>query len=185
MEDTSTPAPTLMNHAIRWGGITAAVSVILTMLLYVIDYTLMVQLKVLFIFLVIYIGIVIYAGSDFRKSIGGFMSYGKAFQHGYLILIISGLIATVFTMLLYFVIDPELPEKLTDASIENTRAMMENFGAPEDAIDDALDQAKEATEKQFTVSGIALGYVRILVVSAVMALITAIFVRKNPPVEMM
>jgi hypothetical protein len=185
MEDNSTPAPTFMNHAIKWGGITGAASVILTMLLYAVDYSLMVQLKVLFIFLAIYFGIVIYAGIDYRKSIGGFMSYGKAFQHGYLIFIISGLIATVFSMLLYFVIDPDLPEKLTDASIENTRSMMESFGTPEDAIDNALEQAKEATEKQFTASGIALGYVRILVVSAVMALISAIFVRKNQPVDLM
>jgi hypothetical protein len=185
MEDNSTPAPTLMSHAIKWGGINAAVSVILTMLLYAIDYTLLVQLKVLFIFLGVYFGIAIYAGFDYRKSIGGFLSYGKAFQHGYLIFIISGLIATVFSLLLYFVIDPELPEKLTDASIENTRAMLEGFGTPEDAIDNALDQAKEATAKQFTPTGIALGYVRILVVSAVMALISAIFVRKNQPVEMM
>jgi hypothetical protein len=185
MEDNSTPAPTFMSHTIKWGGITAAVSVILTMLLYAIDYTLLVQLKVLFIFLAVYFGVVIYAGIEYRKSIGGFMSYGKAFQHGYLIFIISGLIATVFSMLLYFVIDPELPEKLTDASIENTREMMEGFGAPEDAIDNALDQAKEATAEQFTLTGIALGYVRILVVSAVMALISAIFVRKNQPVELM
>jgi Mn2+/Fe2+ NRAMP family transporter len=185
MEDNSTPTPTLMSHAIRWGGITAAVSVILTMLLYAIDYTLMVQLKILFIFLAIYIGIVIYAGIDYRKSIGGFLSYGKAFQHGYLIYIISGLIATVFSMLLYFVIDPELPQKLTDASIENTREMMIGFGAPEDTIDNALEEAKEATAKQFTVTGIALGYLRILVVSAIMALISAIFVRRNQPVEIM
>lgn len=185
MEDTSTPAPTFMNHAIRWGAITAAVSVILTMLLYAVDYTLMVQLKILFIFLAIYFGIVIYAGLEYRKSIGGFMPYGKAFQHGYLIFIISGLIATIFSMLLYFVIDTELPQKLTDASIENTREMMEGFGAPEDAIDNALEQAKEATAEQFTVTGIALGYIRILVVSAVMALISALFVRKNQPVELM
>ena len=45
MEENSTPAPTLMQHAIRWGMITAAVSIIFTMLLYVIDYSLMVQIK--------------------------------------------------------------------------------------------------------------------------------------------
>jgi len=181
MENNSTSAPTLMSHAMRWALITAAVSIICTMLLYVIDYTLMVQLKVLFVMLVIYFGITIYAGIDYRKSIGGYLSYGKAFQHGYLILIISGLIASVFSQLLYHVIDPELPQKLVDASLENTRAMMEGFGTPEDAIDDAMEKARESTEKQFTLAGAAMGYVSILVVSAVMALITAIFVRKNEP----
>ncbi len=181
MEDNSTPAPTLMQHAIRWGMITAAVSIIFTMTLYVVDYTLMVQLKFLFLVLAVYFGITIYAGIDYRKSIGGFLPYGKAFQHGFLILAVSGLIASIFNLLLYFVIDTELPQKLVDASIENTRAMMEGFGAPEDSIDEALEKAKESTAEQFTITGMAKGYIMIAVFSAIMALISSLFVRKNQP----
>jgi hypothetical protein len=181
MEENSTPAPTLMQHAIRWGMITAAVSIILTMSLYVIDYTLMVQLKFLFVALAIYFGITIYAGIEYRKSIGGFMPYGKAFQHGFFILALSGLIASFFNILLYQVIDTELPQKLVDASMENTRAMMESFGTPEEAMDEALEKAKESTAEQFTIAGMAKGYIMIAVFSAIMALISAIFVRKNKP----
>lgn len=184
MEENSTPSPTLMQHAIRWGMITAAVSIIITMLLYVIDYTLMVQLKFLFVSLAIYFGITIYAGIDYRKSIGGFLAYGKAFQHGFLILVVSGLIATFFNILLYQVIDPELPQKLVDASMENTRAMMESFGTPEEAMDEAMEQAKESTAEQFTIVGMAKGYIYIAIFSAIMALISAIFVRKNQPEAM-
>ena len=182
MEETK-EQPTLMNHAIRWGLIVAGVSITMTILLYIIDYSLMVQLKVLFSLLAIYLGITIYAGIEYRKSVGGFLPYGKAFQHGYLVLILSGLIATLFAAILYNVIDPELPQKLTDASIENTREMMENFGAPDDAIDKAIEDARERTAKQFTLGGQALGYLTILVASAIMALISALIVRKNEPVE--
>jgi hypothetical protein len=181
MEENSTPAPTLMQHAIRWGLITAAVSIILTMSLYVIDYTIMVQLKFLFFALAVYFGITIYAGIDYRKSIGGFLPYGKAFQHGFLILALSGLIASFFNILLYQVIDTELPQKLVDASIENTRAMMESFGAPEESMDEALEKARESTAEQFTIMGMAKGYIYIAIFSAIMALISAIFVRKNQP----
>jgi hypothetical protein len=181
MEDNSTPTPTLMQHAIRWGMITAAVSIILTMTLYVIDYTLMVQLKFLFVALAVYFGITIYAGIDYRNSIGGFLAYGKAFQHGFLILAVSGLIATFFNILLYQVIDPELPQKLVDASMENTRAMMESFGTPEEAMEEAMEKAKESTAEQFTIVGMAKGYIYIAIFSAIMALISAIFVRKNQP----
>jgi len=184
MEENSTPSPTLMQHAIRWGLITAAVSIILTMTLYVVDYTLMVQLKFLFLGLAIYFGITIYAGIDYRKSIGGFIPYGKAFQHGLIVLALSGLIASIFNLLLYYVIDPELPQKLVDASLENTRAMMEGFGAPEESMDEAMEQARESTAKQFTVGGMALGYIWIVVFSAIMSLISSIFVRKNQPEAM-
>ena len=144
MEENTEPTPTFMNHVIKWGLITAAVSIILTMLLYVIDYTIMVQVKFLFISLAIYLGITIYAGIDYRKSIGGFMPFGSAWKHGFLVLALSGLVGTLFSLVLYNVIDPELPEKLVDASIENTRAIMENFGAPEEAMDEALEKARVA-----------------------------------------
>jgi uncharacterized integral membrane protein len=184
MQENSESAPTLMQHAFRWAIITAAVSIIYTMLLYIVDYTLMVQLKFLFLALAVYFGITIYAGIDYRKSIGGFLPYGKAFQHGFIILAGSGMIASLFSLVLYFVIDPELPQKLVDASLENTRAMMESFGAPEESMDEAMEKAKESTAKQFTVGGIAMSYIWIACFSAIMALISSLFVRKNQP-EMM
>jgi uncharacterized membrane protein YagU involved in acid resistance len=144
----------------------------------------MVQLKTLFLMLLIYLGVTIYAGIDYRNNIGGFLPYGKAFVHGFLVLAISALVATLFSAVLYHVIDTELPQKLTDASLENTREMMEKFGAPEDAIDKALEDAKDRTANQFTFTGQLISYASILFFSAIMALISAIFVKKNQPVEL-
>jgi len=177
--------PTLMNHIIKWGLIVGGVSITLTILLYAVDYTLMVQLKTLFALLMVYFGIATYAGIDYRKSVGGYLKYGKAFVHGFGIFAVSGLIATIFSFILYNVIDTELPQKLTDASIENTRQMMENFGTPEDAMDKAMADAKASTEKQFTPAGQALSFLSILFFSAIMALISAIFVKKNEPEEVL
>jgi len=85
---------------------------------------------------------------------------------------------------LYNVIDPELPQKLTEASLENTREMMTSFGAPEESIDQAVEQARASTEKQFTLTGQLISLVSIFFFSAIMALISAILVKKNPPVEL-
>ena len=175
--------PTLWKHALQWGLITGGVSIGITMLLYIIDYTLMVQLKVLFMVLLVCLGLVIYAGIEYRKAVGGFLPYGKAWLHGIVILAISGLAGAIFSFILYNLIDSELPQKLTDASIENTRAMMENFGAPAESIDKALEQAKESSSNQFTPFGQVKGYFMILCFSAVLALISALFVRKNEPIE--
>ncbi|MBK8290734.1 MAG: hypothetical protein IPK96_07035 [Flammeovirgaceae bacterium] len=70
---------TLMNHIIRWGLIVGGVSITITVLLYAIDYTLMVQLKTLFGTLLVYLGLTIYAGIDYRKSVGGYLKYSQAF----------------------------------------------------------------------------------------------------------
>ncbi len=185
MEDTSTSpqGPSLINHAIKWGLISAAVSIIITLLLYVVDYTLMVQIKFALFSLVLYLGIVIYGGIEYRKSEGGYLDFGKAYLHGLIIFALSGLVGTIFNILLYTVIDPELPTKLVDASIENTRAMMEQFGAPADGMDEALEKVKTDTEARFTVVGLAKSYLWVVVVSAVLALITGLIVRKRQPVE--
>jgi Protein of unknown function (DUF4199) len=184
MEEEKVAPPTLMSHSGRWGLITGIVAIVLYILMYVIDYTLMVQLKMLFIALAIYFGITIYAGIDYRKSIGGFLSYGKAFQHGFLILAVSALIATIFNMLLNHVIDPELPQKLIEAGMDNQRAMMANFGASEDAIEKGLEEARTRMENQYKISGMAFGYIFVLIFSAIMASISSFIVRKSEPETM-
>jgi len=50
-------------------------------------------------------------------------------------------------------------------------------------MDKAMEDARSRTENQFTVSGLALAYGIGIIVYAVLSLITAIFVRKNPPDE--
>lgn len=178
-------APTLFNHAAKWGVICAAVGIVLSVLFYVIDYALLASFKFLGIILVVSIGLVIYAGIDYRKTIGGYLSYGKAWQHGWVVFAVSGVISLVFQMLLYFVIDSELPAKMTDVIVDNTREMMANFGAPEDQIDKQLEQVRIDTTDRFTVFGLIKGFAIQLIFMAIPALITAIFVRKNPPIDQM
>ncbi|MBL7871049.1 MAG: DUF4199 domain-containing protein [Cyclobacteriaceae bacterium] len=183
MEETN-EQPTLMSHVIKWGLIIGGASITMTVLLYAIDYTLLVLLKVFFTMLLVYLVLTIFGGIEYRKSVGGYLKYGQAFIHGFGVLALSGLIATIFGIILYNVIDPELPENLTKASLENMREMMIGFGAPENAIDEAIAKEEVKAADRYTISGQALGYLIILIASAFMALISALFVRKNEPVEL-
>jgi hypothetical protein len=73
---------------------------------------------------------------------------------------------------------------LTEASMENAAAMMEKFGAPEDAIEEALAKQKEDTEKRFTPVGMLTGYVFTLIGCAIFALISgAVAKRKEPEMQ--
>lgn len=173
--------PSLFQHALKWGVILGIIGIALTGIFYAVDYTLLANWKFgIFVFLVS-IGLTIYAGINYRGEIGGFLAYGKAFQHGFVLMAISGLLSTLFNMVLYTVIDPELPQKLTEVAMENAQAMMESFGMPEDQMDQALADARERTENQFSASGLAMSYGIGLIIYAVLAAITSIFVRKNPP----
>lgn len=176
-------APSLYQHAIRWGLIVGAISIALTCIIYAVDYGLLANWKFGIFVLVLLLGLAIYAGINYRNTAGGFLAYGKAFQHGFLLMAISGLVSTAFTMLLYTVIDPELPAKLVDVAMENAAAMMQSFGMPEDQMDKALEDAKARTVNQFSVSGLVMGYGIGLIIYAVFSLITSIFVKRNPPDE--
>jgi Protein of unknown function (DUF4199) len=181
MEEKETPS--LFQHALKWGLIVGAISIALTCVAYAVDYAMLANWKFGIFIFVLLIGLTIYAGINYRNETGGLLPYGKAFQHGFLLMAISGLVSTAFTVLLYTVIDPELPSKLTDVALENAAAMMESFGMPEDQMDKAMEDARARTENQFSIAGLGMSYGIGLIIYAVLSLITSIFVRKNPPDE--
>jgi hypothetical protein len=183
MEDNTanSESPTLMQHAIKFGAIMGAVGFVLTLLLYAVDYTLLADWKIGLLILAVFIGFVIYAGINYRGQIGGFINYGKAFQHAFIALAIAGLIGVLGNMLLYTVIDPELPTKLADAAVEKTAAMLESFGTPEEAIDEAVEKMKDEMPSKFGPVGLLTGYLWALIFYAVIAAISGLVVRKNQP----
>src|SRR5688572_84710 len=160
MEPQSTTAQSteqrqdLVKHAIRFGAIISGIGILLTLLIYVIDYTFMVDWKFAILMFAVSIGMVIYAGINYRNQTGGYLSYGKAFQHGYITFLAAGIISTLFSILLYTVIDPDLAQNMSDAAIEKTEGMMRSFGAPEDSIEQQLEQLREDMPKRFSAIGL-------------------------------
>lgn len=184
MEQTTSETPNLFKHAVRFGAIIGGIGVAITALLYVIDLALLADWKVGIFLILVFLGMVIYAGINYRREAGGFLSYGKAFQHGYVTLIVGGFISTLFQILLYHVIDPSIPAALTDISIEKAEEMLAGFGMSGETLDKAIEQARIDTPKRFTVVGLLTQFAWGFLVNAIISVITSIFVKKNPPVEM-
>lgn len=173
------------SHAIKWGIILGVVSVILALLVYIMDITLMADWKYLVLSLVISIGILIYAGLELRKQNGGTLPFKSAFIYSFLTLIIAGVISTIFSILLFTVIDPGVAEVITDASIDKAEAMMESFGMDDDAIEEALVQAREDTADKFTVGGMMLQFVYSIIGYAIFSLIIGAIIKRNRPEEVL
>ncbi|MCK6616282.1 MAG: DUF4199 domain-containing protein [Cyclobacteriaceae bacterium] len=179
--EENTSSPTLVNHALKWGAILAGVTTVLVMLLYAIDYTLMAGFTFIIIATVLGIGMVIYAGINYRNQIGGYIPFGKAYLHGLLVFAVAGLISTAFSFLLYFVIDPDLPGNMVDAIIANTEKTMANWGAPPDTIDEQIEKMREDMPQNFTAFGLVKGYFTGLIWYIILSLITGLIVKKNQP----
>jgi hypothetical protein len=181
MEETK-PTSTLVSNAVKNGLILGGISIVMVLVIYAIDYTILVQFKMLLLSLLISIGYAVYAGIAYRKEIGGYLSFGKAYQHGFIMFVVSSILYTMFNLLLYYVIDPELPAKLTEASLANTEEMMRGFGMSEDQLDEAMEKARESSVDQFSPTKLALGVVFGAVAGAIFALISGAIVKKNQPV---
>ena len=117
-----------MKNAVKSGIYVGVFGIIINLIVYVIDPTLFIKWWFGIGLLVINLGLVIYFGLQYRKEEEGYLTFKEGFLHGFVLLLISGFIGILFSALLYNVIDPELPEILTDATIEQTRTMLENFG---------------------------------------------------------
>lgn len=181
MEENTTQPTSLISHAAKWGAIFAGIGIVITMLLYVIDFTLMAGFTFILSMLVIGLAFVIYAGINYRNEIGGYIPFGKAYLHGFAVFAVSGIITTIFNILLYTVIDPDLAQNMTDAIISNTEATMEKWGAPAESIEPTIEKMREDTPKNFAPLGLLKGYFMGLIWYAILSLITGLVVKKNQP----
>ena len=175
-----------INYNEEWlkgGLILAGVSILLTMLTYVIDVSLMVEWWFGIVSLLISMGLLIYLGINYRNDIGGILSYGDAFKFSFLVFFVSYVVGIIFQIALYTVIDPELPEIMKQLTVEKTVEMMEGFGLSDEALDAAIigveDGIDEATTPMGMIKSAPLGIFFLIFFSA----ISAIFIKRNPPVS--
>jgi len=168
-----------IQHALKFGAIVGMISAIFTILLYVIDPALMINMWIGLSLLVVFLGIVIYGGITYRNEIGGYIDFGPAYIHGFIVLLTMGIIGLAVNLLLHNVIDTTLKDTLTEAGIEQSIQLMEKFGAPQEAIDDAIEKQREDMENQFTNIGILKSTMYGIIAYAVIALITGLIVRRR------
>lgn len=170
-----------MKDAIKPGIYYGLISILISILLYLIDPTIMIKIWFGLFMIALGIGILIYFGLSYRKSIGGYLEFKDAFLFCLTLCIVAGAMSTLFNLLLFNVIDPELPQKLADAAIEQTERMMVSFGVPEEAIDEAMSKAKDETLKRFSVVGSLISFLWSILGFALFSVIVGAIIRKKKP----
>lgn len=162
-----------INHAIRWGGLKGLIAVILNLIIFLISVDLLQNGFVGFLLWAVNVAIIIYAGFNHRNEIGaGYMSYGVAFKHAFIVMAISGLITSTYSILLYNVIAPDLREMMTEEQMEGIMAS--------DGMDaEMLDSLNFIFTNMFKPIGIIVLYFLGLIGSAIGAAIIALITRKK------
>lgn len=176
MKTTDTP----FQEAVKPGVILGLISMVVYYCGYFIDSALLASTWFSLISLVISFVLVIFFGRQYRTELGGFMSFGTAFNFSFIVFIISGLIGLIGQILLFQVIDPDLPGVVSEAIMKNTLETMEKYGASPDAMSPAmLDELEESMNSSFTVMGQIKSFGFILIFSAILALILGAILKKK------
>lgn len=160
--------PSILVNALTWGVIIGLVSIVYSVILYMFDQTFNRALGYAGIIIMI-VGLVLAMKSYRNNVLDGVLPFGKAFGFGVLIVVISALLGSIYTYLLYTVIDPGLQEKMLEFAADK---MLESGRVPEAQLDQALEFSKKFMSPGYlTVSGFIISCLGGTVLSLIMAAI--------------
>ena len=170
----------MKNPAVKYGLILGVISIFVQWLMYAAGDDVMATWWVGMLWLVAVMVIVIILGQKIRKEKGGYWSFKDAFLTLFIICTISGVMGVINQLLLFGVIDTELPARLKDVVIQKTITMMENMNAPQDKVDEVIEQMQK-DDSPYAPSKILKSSMGLFVMGTIFSLIVAAIIKKAPP----
>ena len=158
-----------------------ALIIVMAFLLLEINYKLIADIKTGLLIILLVLGFTIYGGINLRNKSEGFLSYGDSYQHGLVMMAVGGFIYSIYNLLLYTVIAPELPEKLIEVAAQKKEVELNAIRESKEIIESTVESVRKSGAAKYSISGVLTGYPIVLIFYAVCALVTALFVKKSKP----
>ena len=170
----------LNKKAAEFGVITGLCSIAYSTISYFVGMEYMISWTSIIISLLLFLTLDIVLTLRLKKLPLESITYGQAFAGVIIYMGVAGLLNTVFGVILFKVIDTDLPLKTHDASVQFTMNFMQSMGAPQEKIDEAIDNMKFNPD-DYTYIKMLIGYLTRYIYYAIFALIMAIFIKRSPP----
>jgi membrane-bound ClpP family serine protease len=140
----------MINEIIKKNGIAYGISLgiilaLITATMYAIDLKLFVSGWIGVSTFVIYLVIGILLLVKTKKDLNDFLSFKDAFTTYFIAVLAALLISTLFSVLLFNVIDPGAKETISEHLIKYMAETLQKFGTPASAINEALAKMKETS----------------------------------------
>lgn len=163
---------------VTYGLISGLASVIFSLMLYLGGVKWFVN-PVAYIGFLIPIVIAVLAALKLKKQEGGYMEFPAALKVTFTTFVIGTVISTLFSYVLFNFIDIPFREALTQETTVKMQEMMQKFGAPQEAIDKATEDALKGNN--YTFGKQMLGTAFFCIFWFVVSLIIAAIVKKKKP----
>jgi hypothetical protein len=173
MEDYKKPSN--VQVALRNGLILGAVLIVFSLFLYVLGVSHDSKIQYLS-FIILIIGAVMGIKQWRDKYNDGYLSYGQAFLNGFLTLLFSGIVASIWTLIFFGVIAPGELENILRATEEQM------YEANPNLTDEQFDMAMRWTGMMMRPGWMAFwGLLANVFAGLIISLIVAIFMKKEKP----
>ncbi len=170
----------LKSISINNGLILGLILSVITVAVYAINLELFTEWWLGIILLLIAIGYGAYSGITFKKQ-QGYLTFKEAFSSYFITIAIGTLIATIVSIVIFTFVDTEAAKHLNELILISTKETMESFGAPQEAIQQALIEAEK--KDNFSIGSQIQAYVIRLIVYCILGLIVSLIIKKNNPAE--
>ncbi|MEO0045208.1 MAG: hypothetical protein RL705_399 [Bacteroidota bacterium] len=167
----------IKKNGVNFGIILGLFSVIFITTIYVIDLKLFTSWWLGLVSFAISITIGVVLVSKTKKQMGT-MTFKEGFTVYFLAALIGSFISTIFNYVLFNFIDTEAKETIKEITMKYTADMMESFGTPASAVNEAMQ--KMAETDNYSIGNLLFGLAVVLIFQAIFGLIlAAIFKSKS------
>lgn len=164
------------NNGVKYGLLAGLGVIIYSLVLYLVDDKLLFGWASI-LGTVLYLACMYKAGVDEREEQGGFITWKEALKPTFLTYVVGSLLATIFTYLLFNVIDPSLIEIQKGMAIEQMQSMEGMIG--EEGVEEGIKQIEERGTSGL--NDTLIGYAFMLIIGFVFAAIISAIVKRNHP----
>lgn len=165
-------------NGINYGIITGVISVLITTVIYATDIELFTSMWIGLASIAIYLIIGIVLLLKTKKDLNNVFPFKEAFTTYFISAVIGIVISVAFNIILFNFIDPEVKETIKELTIKSAVSMMQKFGTPTSAINEAVKNMQDTD--QFSISKLLQGSIFSILFSAIFGLILAAIFKSKP-----
>jgi prepilin signal peptidase PulO-like enzyme (type II secretory pathway) len=172
--------------SLKNGFILALISIVISLLMHFVDPMLAYKSSMLMLSLmIVYIGLMVYAGITIRKEIGGYWTFGEAFKAFLIISLVICISSTLYNVVLMGIVDPTLAERGGELIDAKTREFMLGVGMSEEQVEQEMAKAGSGADRlEVNFKNTVTSFGVVLALYGVISLILAAILKKNPPVRL-
>ena len=156
------------------GLIYGSINIIYLMITYVMGLDVMISYYNIGLSFIVGLGLMVFMGTQVRKELGGYMTMSEGFKNIMVIYALGAFLYVAFNHILATVIDPALPGKMAEATLEKTMSLMESMGLPEDQLEESYDQMNTEIQKSMADAYTTIGFIRTYLTTVVFGAIGAV-----------